>query len=313
MPDTVTFRQRRRADTSSSASERACPKNRKLARSDKDSRGHRQSGTSATVRDSTRLQADVPLLNRDRIFAGPREPRRHLPPREIPVPGVHRPAAHRVERDRDLRKAARDLPQRGFHLRLFQVDEHRLGNQEVRPGAPADCLDPIRIQNRCGERMRRSESEKNARRSSTMSGSSRSYQWTLPLSSRSKRVFNPAPISTTVPSGCRRTKSRTHTSNMALRRNTPPPSAAVRTGGNPNRSSPRSRRPSGLRESAASSGSPGREHRAVPAPSPALVRVGSPVAPQIAGPQYTARRNPSHPLTRLPVLGINAPGVPIFQ
>ena len=62
--------------------------------------------------------------------------------------------------------------------------------------------------------------------------------------------------------------------------NSPLPSAAVRTGGNPNRSSRRSRRPSGLRESAASSGSPGRGHRAAPAPSPAPARVGWIAAPR---------------------------------
>ncbi len=39
-----------------------------------------------------------------------------------------------------------------------------------------------------------------------------------PLSSRSKRVLSPAPISTTVPSGWRLRKSLTGTSKMAVRR-----------------------------------------------------------------------------------------------
>src|SRR5262245_39970980 len=64
---------------------------------------------------------------------------------------------------------------------------------------------------------RRPESAKNLRRSSIVSGRSRSIQCTPPLSTGSNLVFSPAPLSLTVPAGCSVRKSLIQASKIAVR------------------------------------------------------------------------------------------------
>jgi hypothetical protein len=97
------------------------------------------------------LQADAPVLDRARVLARPREARRHSSLGVVPVHAVDGTARPRVERDRGPGEAARDLLQCGLHLRLLQVDEHRLGDQEAGRGAPADGGDPLRIDDGRGD------------------------------------------------------------------------------------------------------------------------------------------------------------------
>ena len=85
--------------------------------------------------------------------------------------------------------------------------QHPVGHEEVRSRAVRErAAIPRRAPTR--RHPAQPESAKNVRRSSMVSGRSRSNQCSGPLSSRSKRLFSPVPISTTVPAGFRARKVR---------------------------------------------------------------------------------------------------------